>query len=256
MPLAALIMAAGQGKRMLNPDMAKVMYTVGGIPMIGHVVECARRFGAERVIAIVGHRREAVMEYLAGHDGRVEFAVQAEQLGTGHAVRQAEPLLKHFDGDLVILSGDVPLLRPETVAAMVARHRERRAAVTVLTAVPEDPTGYGRIVRAADGCIERIVEQKDATPEERDIREINSGIYVFRAAPLFEALGRITNDNAQGEYYLPDVFELFARDHLHLEPWPASSFDEIRGANTREQLEELNAIFYHRSSQSRNLNNE
>lgn len=242
MPLAALIMAAGQGKRMLNPDMAKVMYPVGGIPMIGHVVRCARRFGAERVIAIVGHRRESVMEYLRDEDREVEFAIQAEQLGTGHAVRQAEPLLGNFDGDLVILSGDVPLLRPESVAAMIARHRERNAAVTVLTAIPEDPTGYGRIVRASDGSIEKIVEQKDATPKEREIREINSGIYVFRAAPLFSALARITNRNVQGEYYLTDVFALFAGDRLLREPWPVSSFDEIRGANTRDQLEELNSI--------------
>jgi UDP-N-acetylglucosamine diphosphorylase/glucosamine-1-phosphate N-acetyltransferase len=243
MSLAALIMAAGKGKRMMNPDVAKVMYTVGGTPMIGHAAACARRFGAERVIAIVGHQRDSVIDYLRKADPGAEFAVQAEQLGTGHAVRMAEPLLREFDGDVVILSGDVPLLRSETVVAMIARHREKQASVTVLTAVPDDPFGYGRVIRAADGSIEKIVEQKDASPEEQKVREINSGIYVFQAKPLFSALARVTNANAQGEYYLPDVFEIFAREGLRREPWPADSFDEIRGANTREQLQELEALF-------------
>jgi UDP-N-acetylglucosamine diphosphorylase/glucosamine-1-phosphate N-acetyltransferase len=243
LPLAVVIMAAGQGKRMRNPDLAKVMNPLAGIPLIGHVVRLARRSGAGRVIAIVGHQRDSVISWLRESDPGVEIAVQAEQLGTGHAVLQAEPLLRDFEGDVLILSGDAPLTRPETIASMLERHRSTGAVVTVLTAVLPDPTGYGRVVRAADGRISAIVEHKDARPEELVIDEINSGMYIFQARLLFEALKKVTNDNAQGEYYLPDVFAIFARDGKRMEPCVVSSFDEIRGVNTIEQLQEMEIIY-------------
>jgi UDP-N-acetylglucosamine diphosphorylase/glucosamine-1-phosphate N-acetyltransferase len=241
-PLAAIIMAAGQGKRMKNPDMAKVMHPLAGTPLIEHVVRLARRSGASRVIAIVGHQRESVIAHLAAIDPGVEIAVQAEQLGTGHAVRQAEALLADFDGNVLILSGDAPLTREATIASMLDRHATTGAAVTVLTALLPDPTGYGRVIRGEDGRILRIIEHKDASPDERTVREINSGIYVFQARPLFAALARVTNDNVQGEYYLPDVFGLFAREGRRMEPCVVDSFDEIRGVNTLEQLQELEKI--------------
>ena len=241
--LAAVIMAAGQGKRMKNPEMAKVMHPLAGVPLIEHVVRLARRSGAEPVIAIVGHQRDAVIAHLGAVDPAVRIAVQVEQLGTAHAVLQAEEALRDFDGDVVILSGDAPLTRTSTLERMLALHRDTVAAVTVLTAVLPDPTGYGRVLRDAAGRILRIVEHKDASEDERAVREINSGIYAFQKEPLFDALHRVGNDNAQGEYYLPDVFAIFAAEGRRMEPCVVDSFDEIRGVNTIEQLQEMEDIY-------------
>lgn len=236
-------MAAGKGKRMLNPDMAKVMYAIGGMPMIGHVITCAKNFGSDRIVVIVGHQRESVVEYVHSIDPTIEIAVQAEQLGTGHAIMQTEPLLSSFTGDVVILSGDVPLLRAETVAAMIEHQRKTNAIVTALTTILDDPSGYGRVIRDDAGSIRKIVEHKDANENELLVREINTGIYVFDARHLFDALRRVTNDNAQGEYYLTDVFEIFARAGLRMEPFVTDSFDEIRGVNTKAQLEEMEGMY-------------
>jgi len=241
--LAAVIMAAGQGKRMKNPDKAKVMNTLGGIPLVHHVVTLARTMGCERIIAIVGHQRQNVISYLRKATPEVEIAIQDVQLGTAHAVQQAVPILHDFSGDIVILSGDAPLTRPETMMAALTKHREIQAAVTVLTAVLPDPSGYGRVLRDNDGRILRIVEHKDATENELRVREINSGIYLFRKEPLFAALNNITNDNAQGEYYLPDVFALFAQQGLPMLPFQVESFDELRGVNTVEQLQEMERLY-------------
>jgi UDP-N-acetylglucosamine diphosphorylase/glucosamine-1-phosphate N-acetyltransferase len=248
--LAVIVMAAGQGKRMKNPDLAKVMYPLADRPLISHVVELARGTGASRIIVVVGHQRESVMEHLRALDSGVETAVQDRQLGTGHAVLQTEPLLATFDGDVLILSGDAPLTRPATLSAMLLRHRATGAAVTVLTSVLPDPAGYGRVIRDAEGNIRKIVEHKDATDEERTVGEINSGIYAFRCKPLFATLAGIGNDNAQGEYYLPDVFAIFARDGLRMEPFPIDSFDEIRGVNTIEQLREMEEIYFRMRSET------
>jgi UDP-N-acetylglucosamine diphosphorylase/glucosamine-1-phosphate N-acetyltransferase len=242
-PLAAVIMAAGQGKRMNNPALAKVMNTLGGIPLVQHVIRLARSAGADPIIVVLGHQREHAIAFLHEHEPTVDIAVQAEQLGTGHAVQQAIPALNGFDGDILILSGDAPLTRPETLRDALRLHRERSASVTVLTAVLPDPTGYGRVIRDNENRIVRIVEHKDATEHERAVHEINSGIYVFDKLPLVDALGRITNQNAQGEYYLPDVFELFFREGRTMMPFEVSCFDELRGVNTVEQLQELEEIY-------------
>jgi UDP-N-acetylglucosamine diphosphorylase/glucosamine-1-phosphate N-acetyltransferase len=242
-PLAAVIMAAGQGKRMKNPDRAKVMHSLGGIPLVEHVLRLARDIGATRVIVVVGHQRQSIIEYLDSVDPGVQFAVQEEQLGTGHAVQMAEPLLEDFTGDVIILSGDAPLTRRETMESALEKHRSSDATVTVLTAVLPDPTGYGRVIRDSDGNILKVVEHKDASEEERTVREINSGIYVFNSSELFGALRRIDNKNVQGEYYLPDVFEIFQQEGRTMVPHVVSNFDEIRGVNTVEQLAELEAIF-------------
>lgn len=247
-PIAAVIMAAGKGKRMLNPDMSKVMYPVAGIPMIDHVVACTKQFGAQRIIVIVGHQREALMEHLRKNDSSMEFAVQADQLGTGHAIMQTESLLTHFSGDIVVLSGDVPLLQAATVEQLLRHHRESHAVVTVLTTMLPDPSGYGRIVRASNGSITRIVEHKDASDDELRIQEVNSGIYIFQSKPLFQALQKITNNNAQGEYYLTDVFEVYSHEGLRMEPFVTDAFDEIRGVNTKGQLEEMEKIYLQRKA--------
>lgn len=240
--LAAVIMAAGQGKRMKNPDKAKVMHTLAGIPLVEHVYNLACDIGCERIIVIVGHQRQSIMDYLSTVDPAVQFAVQEKQLGTGHAVQMAEAQLSEFTGDVVILSGDAPLTGKATMLAALEKHRASGAAVTVLTAVLPDPTGYGRIIRDEHGNIIKIVEHKDASDEERAVSEINSGIYIFQAPLLFSALQRIDNDNAQGEYYLPDVFEIFAGESRTMVPHVVEDFNEIRGVNTIEQLAEMEAF--------------
>lgn len=241
-PFRAVVMAAGQGKRMLNPDMPKVMYEVNGKPLIDHVVDLALKLGSSPVVVVVGFKRELVIQHLARqYDSSVAFAVQAEQLGTGHAVMQSEELLDGFDGDVLVLSGDVPLLTEETIRKLLKLHGETEAAMTVLTAEVADPTGYGRIIRLPDRSVDRIVEHKDASPEERRIREVNSGIYVFKRKELFEALRHINSDNAQHEYYLTDVFGYLVHNGMKVSAMVARHFDEIRGINTIDQLQEAEA---------------
>lgn len=247
-PLAAVIMAAGQGKRMNNPDKAKVMHELAGTPLLGHVVALARQLGCSRIVVVVGHQRESVIAYLRSFEPAVSTAVQAEQLGTAHAVLQAEAALDGFDGDVVILSGDAPMTRFSTLTAALAVHRAHHAAVTVLTAVLPDATGYGRVIRDAHGAIMRIVEHKDASDAERTVREINSGIYIFDHRVLFDALRHVGKDNAQGEYYLPDVFAIFRREGRTMLPFVVEDFDEIRGVNTIEQLAEMELLFARRRS--------
>lgn len=232
-------MAAGKGKRMLNPDMPKVMHLVNGIPLVNHVVDLALKIGSSPVIVIVGFKKETVIQHLTQqYDSSVAFAVQAEQLGTGHAVMQTEELLKGFSGDVLVLSGDVPLLTEKTMRNLMDSHDKTGAAMTVLTAEVDDPTGYGRIIRLPDGSVDRIVEEKDASMEEREVKEINSGIYVFKRNELFDALRHITPENAQHEYYLTDVFGYFVHHGMRVSAVLAKHFDEIRGVNTVDQLRE------------------
>ena len=241
-------MAAGKGTRMKSPETAKVMFPVGGVPMVHHVVQRALDCAAERVIAIIGHNRESVREYLGAAFGdRVQFAEQREQLGTGHAIMQAAPLLGDFDGDVIVLSGDVPLLGAATLEELLRVHRAEDAVATVLTVTAPDPTGYGRVVRRDDGSVDRIVEHKDASDVERSIDEINSGIYVFRAPALLEALGHLRSDNAQGEYFLTDVFGWFRSRGERIAAWRSSDFGEIQGINTLEQLADVDREFARRA---------
>jgi UDP-N-acetylglucosamine diphosphorylase/glucosamine-1-phosphate N-acetyltransferase len=244
--LAFIIMAAGKGTRMNNPGMAKVMYPVEGRPMVEHVVDGALAAGAGTVIVVVGWQKESVIAHLHATGQRAVCVEQAPQLGTGHAVMQAEQFLTGFTGDVVVLSGDVPLLLPETVRALIAHHRQTGAAATVLTALPPDPTGYGRIIRDEKGGVEAIVEQKDATPEQREIREINSGIYVFRAGPLFEGLRTLRPDNAQQEYYLTDVIGILRARGFPVSALAAADPREILGVNTPAQLEEIQELMRRR----------
>ncbi|MGC8652473.1 MAG: sugar phosphate nucleotidyltransferase [Candidatus Kryptoniota bacterium] len=236
---STIILAAGKGKRMKNPDLPKVMYQVNGKPMIDHVVELAIALGSQDIIAVVGFKKEIVIDHITATFGnRVKFAIQLEQLGTGHAVMQAKPLIEDHNKDVLVLSGDVPLLTRRTMAELIIYHRNTDAVMTVLTAYIDNPTGYGRMIRMPDGAVDRIVEEKDATPEEKNIREINSGIYVFKARPLFEALEHIDRNNAQNEYYLTDVLQYFTHHGRRVSALKAQHFDEIRGVNTVEQLAE------------------
>ncbi len=245
---AAIIMAAGQGKRMKNPDIAKVLYKVGNKPMIGHVVDLANSTQASPVVVVIGHKRESVRAYLNILDGNIVTCVQEPQRGTGHAVMQAEEALKGYDGDVIVLSGDVPLLQKSTVENLLEVHRNTNAAATVLTAELFDSTGYGRVVRHKDGSVEKIVEHRDASELEHRIREINSGIYVFNAKDLFNALQKVKPDNTQAEYYLTDVFAIFRREGKRISAVAADDPEEINGVNTVDQLQLVNNRHLERTS--------
>jgi UDP-N-acetylglucosamine diphosphorylase/glucosamine-1-phosphate N-acetyltransferase len=242
--LATVILAAGKGKRMQDPDMPKVLYTINGKPMIDYVLALALKIGSEKTIVVVGHQRDRVVEYIsAKFTVPLTFVEQREQLGTGDAVLQTKPELEAFHGNVLVLSGDVPFLRGETLTDLIETHNSAGAVATILTAEARDPTGYGRIVRYRDGSVERIVEERDANEEERALREINSGIYVFKTMELFGALKTVGRHNVQGEYYLTDVFERFWNDGRLVVAVRARDFDEVCGINTKEQLQAAEATY-------------
>ncbi|MGA9408097.1 MAG: sugar phosphate nucleotidyltransferase [Bacteroidota bacterium] len=245
--IATVIMAAGKGTRMKNSEKAKVMFEVAGKPMIQHVVDLAAALNSSRTIAVVGYYRDSVTAYLHRTAPSVEFAVQEPQLGTGHAVMQTKNLLKNFQGDVLVLSGDVPLLHEPTIRELIQFHRHVGAVATILTADLDDPGGYGRILRGEGGHVVGIVEHKDATDDQRKVREINSGIYIFDNAHLFDALGHINTHNIQNEYYLTDVFAYYWKHGMNVAAKKAPDFDQVRGVNTAEQLEEANEILRKRN---------
>jgi bifunctional UDP-N-acetylglucosamine pyrophosphorylase / glucosamine-1-phosphate N-acetyltransferase len=209
-PLAAIILAAGKGTRMKS-DLHKVLHPIVGRPMIAHLLETVEGLGAERIVLVVGDRREQLEGALAGRG--IDFAVQEPQLGTAHAVQQAEAALAGFDGDVLILSGDVPFVSAETMRRMLDALRSEPPPVLVgLGFRPADPAAYGRVIEGADGRVERIVEYKDASEEERACALCNANIFAVRARDLWPLLERVGNDNAQGEYYLPDIVNLAVGD--------------------------------------------
>jgi bifunctional UDP-N-acetylglucosamine pyrophosphorylase / glucosamine-1-phosphate N-acetyltransferase len=233
-----VILAAGKGTRMKSAR-PKVLHCASGLPLIEHVLRAADSLNPATTVVIVGHMAEAVKEALAKRPG-LRFALQEPQLGTGHALLQAESHLTGARGTLLLLSGDVPLLRAATLRALLARHEQQRAAATVLTARVDRPHGYGRIVRD-NGAIAAIVEEKDATPAERAIDEINSGIYAFDVAPLFPAVRTIAAANAQGEYYLPDLVRIYRARGLAVDAFPLDDAREILGVNSRKELADVTA---------------
>ncbi len=239
MKLATLIMAAGFGKRM-NSDIPKVLHLVHSKPMVNYCIELGKRLGSTKLILIVGYKKEIVIKATQGYN--VEYAVQEPQLGTGHAVMSAEESLDGFEGDILVLSGDVPLLRDETIIELLKTHRENNAVATVLTAKASNPFNYGRVVRDSEGFVVKIVEEKDATEEERKINEINSGIYVFNKTKLFEALHLIKSSPVTNEYYLTTVFDLYTENHQKVCAVIADNADEILGVNTAEQLQKIESL--------------
>jgi bifunctional UDP-N-acetylglucosamine pyrophosphorylase/glucosamine-1-phosphate N-acetyltransferase len=239
MSLHIVVLAAGKGTRMKSAA-PKVLHKVAGKPMIDYVLDTAAALSPESTTVVAGHMADDLKAALAERR-KLGFVVQEPQLGTAHALLTAEPALRGRKGTLVLLSGDVPLLTANTLKTLVDCHDGRRAATTVLTALVERPYGYGRIVRSGD-AIARIVEERDASPAEKEIREINSGIYAFALEGLFDSLRAIASENAQNEYYLTDLVAIYRRRGLTVETVTVSNANEIRGINSRAELADVSRI--------------
>ncbi|GAA1947518.1 bifunctional UDP-N-acetylglucosamine diphosphorylase/glucosamine-1-phosphate N-acetyltransferase GlmU [Agromyces allii] len=244
--LAIIVLAAGQGTRMKSST-PKLLHPLAGAPVVGHVLATARALDAAHVIAVVRHERDLVAAAVEAELPGTRIVDQDEMPGTGRAVEQAlEALPADFDGEVLVLNGDVPLLNADTLAGFLELHRGRAAAASVMSALYDDPTGYGRIVRDTAGQFDRIVEQKDANEAERGIGEINAGIYAFGASALRDQLANLTTDNAQGEKYLTDVIQLLRTAGSEVEAVPVSEPWLVAGINDRAQLSEtaarLNAL--------------
>ncbi len=232
--IAAVILAAGQGKRMQS-DLPKVLHAIDGRPMVLYVIDAVKHLAPERIVVVTGHQAERVEAACAGTG--VAYARQEQQLGTGHAVMQALPLLDGFDGTILVLNGDVPGLRPQTIRRFLDYHRAQGFTATVLTATLAEPGGYGRIVRGTDGRLLRIVEHKDASESERAIDEINSGLFCFEADELRATIGRVGRGNAQNEYYLTDVIGLLAASGRPVGAYCVDDSREVAGVNDLGELE-------------------
>ena len=244
--ICALILAAGMGTRMKS-FLPKVLHTVNGISMIEQVIRLCRAAGCSDVAAITGFQGALVRETVG--DG-ISYVEQKEQLGTGHAVMQAADYLKNHTGYVLVICGDTPLLRAETIHRLIEECREAKAAAAVLTAVMDDPFGYGRVLRDDAGHMTRIVEQKDGTPDELAVREINTGTYCFEISSLLAALPKLNCQNAQGEYYLTDVFEILIQRGQIVLPIVAPDADETMGVNSRAQLAAASAILRRRKAEA------
>jgi bifunctional UDP-N-acetylglucosamine pyrophosphorylase/glucosamine-1-phosphate N-acetyltransferase len=241
-----VILAAGKGTRMKS-SMPKVLHPLAGRPLIDHVLRAVRPLGAASTVLVVGHGADDVKAALA-EESTLEFVTQSPQLGTGHALLQAEPVLRGRSGTVLLLYADVPLLETSTLSRLLEAHRSAKAAATVLTTHLDNPYGYGRIVRDGKGQLVRIVEERDASADERSLTEINSGIYAFESGPLFETLGRLAADNAQGEYYLTDLIGAYHRERRRLETVVLAEAGELRGINTRVDLADLSLVVRQRKN--------
>ena len=244
--IKAVILAAGKGTRMKS-ELPKVIHEALGKPMVKYSIEAALEAGAQHadICLVVGHKAEMVKEVVGEH---VNYVVQTEQLGTGHAVKCAGDFIGE-DGMTMVLCGDTPLITGKTLKKLVETHKTAGNAITVLTAIAQDPTGYGRIIKDDCGRFVKIVEQKDATPEEQCVKEINSGMYIFDSKALSIALNELKNDNAQGEYYLTDTIEIVKEKGLGaVDTMVIEDIDEIKGVNSPEQLAEAEEILNKRKA--------
>jgi len=243
---AAVILAAGQAKRMKS-DLVKVLHEVCGRPMLAWVVDACNNAGCTPIYIVVGHQGEQVRKAFEG-DPEIRFVEQTERLGTGHAVQQAESMLKDFIGDIIVLAGDGPLIRTETLRTLLQNHRELGAVASLATSVVDDPTGYGRICRNEAGEFSAIVEEKDASKSQREIHEVNPSYYCFDAKTLFEALRKVSNVNASGEYYLTDVLGILHSEGKTIAVFDAVPPEDVLSVNTPEQLSEVSNLLSKRRS--------
>lgn len=246
----AIILAAGKGTRMKS-DLPKVLHKVSGLSMLEHVFRSVSAIEASKIVSVIGHKATLVREVLGS---KSKFVLQTEQLGTGHAVMMAEKELADLEGQTLVIAGDTPLITGESLQSLLEYHRSHRNVATILTAEAENPFGYGRIIRNQNGEVVKIVEQKDATDFEQQVREINTGTYVFDNKRLFQALKNITTDNAQGEYYLTDVIGIFKAEGEKVGAYKLHDFDESLGVNDRVALSHAEKIMRGRINRKHMLN--
>ncbi|NLO88801.1 MAG: bifunctional UDP-N-acetylglucosamine diphosphorylase/glucosamine-1-phosphate N-acetyltransferase GlmU [Clostridia bacterium] len=242
--VAAVILAAGLGKRMRS-KYPKVLHPVGGRPMLQHVLGAAEKAGVDEILVVLGHGRDIILDEFE----HIPYVVQEQQLGTGHALYQCRDALKSHVEHVLVLCGDVPLIKPETLKELMDHHIESGSYATILTAELPNPKGYGRIIRDDTGNVKGIVEHRDASPEELEIKEVNSGTYVFKRKELFEALDRIDTQNAQGEYYLTDVIGILFNEGKTVSAVMTEDPTEIMGINDRIQLAEAERIMRRRKNE-------
>jgi bifunctional UDP-N-acetylglucosamine pyrophosphorylase/glucosamine-1-phosphate N-acetyltransferase len=241
--IAAVVLAAGKGERMKS-DLPKVLHEMLGRPMIEFVLDTLMSLGINKIYVVIGYQAELVKKALATFEDRVDYVLQSEQRGTGHAVQMAEKALAGFEGDVLVLAGDVPFLSAETITSLIEVHRREKAAATVLSSIPPDPANYGRIVRKpGTDLVDYIVEHKDASDEEKKIGEINTGTFCFDSRYLFDSLREIRDDNAQGEYYLTDIMGILRARGLKAAVYLTDNADEALGVNSAEQKADLEAKF-------------
>lgn len=231
-------------------DLPKVAHRVADRPMVAWVVDAVRALDADPIVLVVGYKQQVIRSLFEQETG-LRYAVQTDQLGTAHAVESARGAMQGFEGDVFVLAGDGPLIRSETLRALLDRHRSTGAAATLATSVIDDPTGYGRIVRDASGGFQQIVEHKNATPEQRAIREVNPSYYCFDCRLLFAALPRVNRDGVSGEYYLTDVPALLKQDGHRVEVIDAVPAADVLSINTEPQRQEVERILQQRQEVSR-----
>ncbi|MBI5324608.1 MAG: NTP transferase domain-containing protein [Ignavibacteriae bacterium] len=247
--LNIIIVAAGKGKRMNNPLLAKVMAELDGKPLIGHVLNEAIKLSPEKIIIVVGHQKDSVINYVDSLELKnTAFVEQKEQLGTGHAVNQAKPVMDGSDKNILILAGDVPLLSSDTLIKFIHFHNEKKSDVSVLSTIAPNPFGYGRIIRDDKGNFTKIVEEKDANEEEKKVNEINSGVFLLKSDLLFNSLQLISNKNSQGEYYLTDIIEILKNKGSSVQAFAGPEYDELQGVNSPEDLKKVEEFYYFRKN--------
>lgn len=246
---AVIILAAGKGKRMNNPEVPKVLAELSGKPLIAYVLDQVKILNPNKVIVIAGHKKEKLIDYVNNQylkdtdtNLKIGFAVQAEQLGTGHAVMQAATVLSGFKGNVLILAGDVPLLKADSLLKFIELSNNDSSDLSVLSTSAKNPFAYGRILRDQSNKFVRIVEEKDATDLEKAITEINSGVFYVKSEPLFASLKQIKSDNAQKEYYLTDIIEIMNRENYNVNAYNCADFDELRGVNSPEDLRNVELV--------------
>ncbi len=242
--IAVVILAAGLGTRMKS-GRAKVLHEILGVPMVFYVLETAERISGNDIVVVVGNQADKVKETVTARF-RVYFALQEEQLGTGHAVQCAIPFIPKHVEDVLILCGDVPLVRPETLQRLVEGHADAQRDVSVLSVDMEDPKGYGRVIYDENGNVSDIVEQADATEEQKKIRSVNSGIYCVKKSFLSEALNLLDTDNQQGEFYLTDIVRIGYEHGRKIGTLASSNFEEFIGVNSQEDLQKVTSILSHK----------
>ena len=247
MSTTAIILAAGKGTRMKS-DLPKVMHEILGRPMLAYVMDACRQAGCDRLIVVIGHKAELVRRAFADDSRDVAWVEQTEQLGTGHAVMVCRDELARLSGPVLVVAGDGPLLRGKTLRTLLETHRAQRASCTLATCILPEPGSYGRILRDAAGELTGIVEAIDATKAQRDIREVNVSVYCYEAADLREALTRIDNRNAKGEYYLTDTLAVLRKQGKKLAAVPAVPADEVLSINTLDELQEVSRILSKRQT--------